>query len=52
MTESMARASIGDPIAIHRGDGEWGDYEKWVYKTGYLYFENGILASLDDPAAL
>ena len=52
MTESMARASIGDPLAIHRCDGEWGSYEKWVYEAGYLHFENGILISLDDPTAL
>ena len=49
MTDNMARASLGDPIAIHRSNGEWGVYEEWVYKTGYLYFENGVLTKCERP---
>ncbi|MFC2100045.1 hypothetical protein ACFLSF_04370 [Candidatus Bipolaricaulota bacterium] len=51
MTDSMARASLGDAWVIHRCRGEWGVYEEWVYESGYLYFENGVLARWDESAA-
>ena len=38
--------SWGKPRNINRSIGKWGVHEQWVYPNRYLYFENGILTSL------
>jgi len=48
MTPDMARLSIGSPLDINRTIGSWGVHEQWVYKSRYLYFENGKLTSWQD----
>lgn len=49
MTEDMARESLGEPWVVNSCSGEWGVLEEWIYKAGYLYFENGVLARWDGP---
>jgi len=51
MTEQMAIMSYGRPNDVNRTVGSWGSHEQWVYDKSdtfrvYLYFENGILTSM------
>lgn len=48
MTASMCREAWGTPIDINRTTGSWGVHEQWVYYDSYLYFENGILTTIQD----
>lgn len=50
MTAEMVRASWGPPEDVNRSVGSWGVYEQWVYgdHSRFLYFENGVLVSLQD----
>ena len=49
MTREMCRAAWGSPDDINRSSGSWGVHEQWVYGLGsYLYFENGILSSIQN----
>jgi hypothetical protein len=50
MTESDARASIGEPDQIGTTETDHGSRERWYYKTGslgeeYLDFDDGTLTS-------
>ncbi len=46
MTTKHVILSWGKPQNINRSIGRWGVHEQWVYSNRYLYFENGILTSL------
>lgn len=49
MTQAMCREAWGVPDDINRTSGSWGVHEQWVYGLGsYLYFENGILSSIQN----
>jgi DNA-binding transcriptional MerR regulator len=50
MTAADARiCGWGNPSDINRTTGSWGTHEQWVYGTrNYLYFENGILRSIQN----
>lgn len=49
MTKNMCRDSWGEPDDINKSSGSWGVHEQWVYGTSsYLYFENGILTSIQN----
>lgn len=49
MTREMCREAWGSPDDINRSSGSWGVHEQWVYGLGsYLYFENGILSSIQN----
>lgn len=49
MTAQMCRDAWGEPSDINRTTGSWGVHEQWVYGLGsYLYFENGILTSIQN----
>ena len=49
MTREMCREAWGSPEDINRSSGSWGVHEQWVYGLGsYLYFENGILSSIQN----
>ena len=40
--------SWGKPKDINKSIGSWGVHEQWCYSSGYLYFENGKLTSIQD----
>jgi hypothetical protein len=50
MTDEQVRLSWGKPYKINISSGSWGTHEQWVMhdstNSDYLYFENGILTSL------
>lgn len=48
MTCEQVRFSWGPPDDVHRTVGSWGVHEQWVYRTQYVYFENGIVTSWQD----
>lgn len=49
MSDELCRASWGRPRNINRTTGSWGVHEQWCYSSGnYLYFENGILTSIQN----
>lgn len=49
MTTEMCREAWGLPEDINSTSGSWGIHEQWVYGGGnYLYFENGILTSIQN----
>ena len=49
MTAEQCRASWGRPSDINRSTGSWGVHEQWCYSGyNYLYFENGILTSIQN----
>lgn len=48
MTKEMCRASWGEPNDINKTTGNFGVHEQWVYKNGYLYFENGKLTNIQN----
>lgn len=48
MTTDMCRESKGIPDHINRTTGSYGSHEQWVYPYLYLYFENGILKTIQD----
>lgn len=48
ITREMAIIALGGPSEINRTVGLWGIHEQWVYKSVYLYFENGKLSSYQD----
>lgn len=45
MSSEMALISLGLPDQVNSTVGKWGNYEQWVYKNTYLYFENEKLTS-------
>jgi len=49
MTKNMCTESWGEPSDINKSSGSWGVHEQWVYgMSSYLYFENGILTSIQN----
>lgn len=49
MTRAMCREAWGSPEDINRTSGSWGVHEQWVYGlSSYLYFENGVLSSIQN----
>lgn len=49
MTKSMCIEAWGEPSDINKTSGSWGVHEQWVYgMSNYLYFENGILTSIQN----
>jgi hypothetical protein len=49
MTDEQCRASWGRPRDINRSTGSYGVHEQWCYDGyNYLYFENGILTSIQN----
>jgi hypothetical protein len=48
-TKQMCIDSWGEPSDINKSSGSWGVHEQWVYGSGnYLYFENGVLTSIQN----
>lgn len=50
-SKQMCRESWGEPDDINRTTGSWGTHEQWVYgeyDCDYLYFENGVLTSIQN----
>ena len=41
-------SSWGRPRSINRSTFSFGVHEQWVYDGGYLYFENGVLTSIQN----
>lgn len=48
MTKEMARESWGLPQDINRTITANGVHEQWVYGDSYLYFDDGILTTIQD----
>lgn len=46
--KEKCRMSWGEPRDINTSIGVWGRHEQWCYYSSYLYFENGILTSIQD----
>ena len=46
MKSEQVSVSWGNPNKINKSIGSWGVHEQWIYKGHYVYFENGILTSL------
>ncbi len=46
MSKEHVLLSWGKPRNINKSIGGWGVHEQWVYPNRYLYFENGILTSI------
>ncbi len=46
MKSEQVSFSWGKPDKINKSIGSWGVHEQWIYMRYYLYFENGILTSL------
>jgi hypothetical protein len=48
MTKAMARAAWGEPSDINRTITASVVHEQWVYGDSYLYFDNGILTTIQN----
>lgn len=48
MTAEQARASWGAPRDVNRTTTAYGVHEQWVYSGSYLYFEDGILRTIQN----
>ena len=46
--EQVLASSWGRPQKVNKTHGSFGTHEQWVYGGGYLYFENGILTSVQN----
>jgi hypothetical protein len=46
--EDALASSWGKPRKINSSHYRWGTHEQWVYDGGYLYFENGVLTSIQN----
>jgi hypothetical protein len=46
--EEVLASSWGKPRKINSSHYAWGTHEQWVYDGGYLYFEKGILTSIQN----
>jgi len=42
----VLKSSWGRPIKINKSVYSFGTHEQWVYEGGYLYFEDGVLKSI------
>ena len=50
-SKQMCREAWGEPDDIKKTIGSWGTHEQWVYGDiycDYLYFENGVLTSIQN----
>lgn len=50
-SKQMCKESWGEPDDINKTIGSWGTHEQWVYGDiycDYLYFENGVLTSIQN----
>jgi hypothetical protein len=51
MTRDEVSASWGAPASMSRAKSDLGENEQWIYPNGRSAdFENGVLASFEDPA--
>lgn len=48
MNKLEAELSWGRPLNIKTTTGSWGVHEQWIYKNSYLYFENGVLTTIQE----
>ena len=49
MSKQECKLSWGEPVDINISLGKWGKHEQWVYgSNSYLYFDNGILSSIQN----
>ena len=48
MTKQMCIDAKGNPQKINKTTTIYGTSEQWVYYGLYLYFENGILTTIQD----
>lgn len=47
MTPAQAKATCwGSPRSVNATTTAYGRHEQWIYRGGYLYFDNGILTSV------
>jgi len=46
--DEVLKSSWGKPQKINRSTYKFGIHEQWVYGGGYLYFENGVLTSIQN----
>jgi len=46
--EEVHASSWGKPQSINRTIGSYGTHEQWVYGGGYLYFQNGVLTTIQN----
>lgn len=46
--KEKCRMSWGEPHDINTSIGIWGRHEQWCYHSSYLYFENGILTTIQN----
>jgi hypothetical protein len=46
MTKEMVRASIGSPDKINSTRTATSTHEQWVYKNKYIYFDDGVLTTI------
>jgi hypothetical protein len=46
--DDVLASSWGKPRKINSSHYAWGTHEQWVYDGGYLYFENGVLTSIQN----
>ena len=47
-SKEMCRESWGKPERINKTTTAWGVHEQWVYGYNYLYFEKGILTTIQN----
>lgn len=45
MSQAKARSAWGAPVKINRSNTSCCQIEQWLYREGYLYFENGKLTT-------
>lgn len=48
MNQQEAILAWGTPLKINTTTGSWGVHTQWVYKHAYLYFENGVLTTIQE----
>lgn len=48
MTRDQARVSWGRPNSVNKTTSAHGTHEQWVYDGNYLYFEDGILTTVQN----
>jgi hypothetical protein len=46
--EEVLQSSWGRPRRVNRTTYSFGTHEQWVYDGGYLYFENGVLTTIQN----
>lgn len=46
--DDVLASQWGKPIKINKTTNAYGVSEQWVYRGGYLYFENGILNTIQN----